>query len=324
MSIEWFCGFENNSLRELDSFTSNAAIAAARTGMSGSYCLDLRVANTTVVIKTVTARADYYIGMRFSPQTGGHQTVVAWRNSGTILGFIKRNNTTGYFDLHTSTGASVASGTTLTNLDTTYLIEIYINIADSGSCVLKVNGVTDINYSGDTKPGSQTTIDNFLFGYVGSAYGYAYCYVDDIVIRTDAYTGDVRVGGKTVDGNSGSPQWTASTGDNWDCLNDVDDANYVYTNTNDNLDLYTVADVTEAIDTVQAVKVSVSARKQGAATPANLKLACQSGSYLSANKALPTSMGNIFNIWEGDPADSNAAWTETKLNDLVVGIKAVA
>jgi hypothetical protein len=321
MSIEWFCGFENNSLREFDNY-SNSSIAASKTGMSGQYCLSLATTNGSAV-KNVSARADYYVGLRYYVSTSNTfpACIFVWRNGSTVLGYL-RKNTSHYIEYYN--GGVIATSINSVSTDTVYLIETYINISDSGSCVVKVNGSTEINYSGDTKPGAATTIDNFYFGTMGTS-GYAYGLIDDIVIRTDSFTGDVRVGGKTVNGNSGSPQWTASTGDNWDCLNDIDDADYVYTNTNDNLDLYTLNNVTEAIAVVQALKVSASARKQGVSTPQNLKIACQSGSYLSGSKALSTSFGvNLSNIWEGDPADSDAAWTETKLNDLVVGIKAVA
>ena len=47
----------------------------------------------------------------------------------------------------------------------TYLIEVYFSLADSGGrSVVKVDHIPWIDYTGDTKPGADTTIDNVFWG----------------------------------------------------------------------------------------------------------------------------------------------------------------
>lgn len=325
MAITWFWGGENNSFREFDA-QSGAAMAAARTGMSGSYCLDL-IANGDYAAKTVANAVEYYVGFRYEitsilafPPVPVTFYDGAVRHCGLVL------DSSGHIRVFRNTAATIlATGTAVINVGTTYLIEVYAKIDDSaGRVVVKVNGVSDIDFTGDTRNAAAAQINSIRFGYNGDYYSNAY--FDDIVIRTDSYTGDVRVGGKNVTANGTTNQWDASAGDNYACVADVDDADYVSTNTNDEIELYALANVTESIATVQALKISTSARIQGASTPQNLKLALRSNgtNYFSTDKALPAAYGvDIFNIWETDPDDSQA-WTEAKINALEVGFQAAA
>lgn len=325
MAIEWFWGGEGNSLREFDA-RSGAAIAAAKTGMSGSYCLDISD-SSDYVAKNVTARADYYIGFRFQRALTSSFCIFAYFADPTVGHIAVRLNAS--YNLTVYRGSTlIATGTAVISDSITYRMEIYCLINDNpsvGRVIIKVDGVTDVDFTGDTQNGGTATITNIRHGYTGPTW-YGYLYLDDIVYRTDNFPGDVRVGGKAVTANGATNDWDPSAGDNYACINDVDDTDYVSTNTPGAVDEYELANISEAIDVVQALKIVASARYQGAPNVTHLQLGGDSGGtgFVSGNKNLPVPFGvDLWNLWETDPTDSNA-WTESKINGLKPRIKAVA
>ena len=60
-------------------------------------------------------------------------------------------------------GALKATGVTTLTSNTWYLLEIYVKIADSGTITVRINGMEDSTWSGDTKPGSNAIIGSLMF-----------------------------------------------------------------------------------------------------------------------------------------------------------------
>lgn len=329
MSVEWFWGGEGNSIREFNS-NSGAAIASAQTGMSGSYCLNV-TGSTAYANKTVTARAAYYLGLRYVVTTlSSSRRGIALFREGATRHVGLAVNADGTISLYRGTVATIlATGTYILTTGTAYLINIYANINDStGSVVVKINGTTDINFSGDTRnAGAVGQIDTITFGYDSTANTvYGSGYFDDIVVKTDDYPGDVRVGGKEVDGVGVNDAWSVTSGTKNAAMADSDDATYCYTNTPNQEQSFTLANVTEAINAVQAFKVVAAARYQGAPAVTKLDLGFKTSGAMqySADKTLPAAFGvNLYNIWETDPTDS-AVFTDTKINAMEIGYKAIA
>lgn len=75
----------------------------------------------------------------------------------------------------------VTTGTALLDPDTWYLIEGYYLLAQTGGrFVIKVDGTTDIDYTGDTNAISATTINRF---YCEKTFTSGYFYYDDVAVN---------------------------------------------------------------------------------------------------------------------------------------------
>lgn len=326
-------GFEHGNALDLwDAYGSNTpTIATASTyNMDGNYCLNLSPSSSSRwVQKTITADDEIYISflyhaLLYTASCG----MVQFLTGSTVLGGISAG-ADGRLQIHTSSSATPTSyGTRRLSSNTTYLIEVRYKLSDSGVIQVKIDGVLDIDYSGDTKPGSETTFELIKFGgatYSGSGF-YAYCYMDNIVLDDANWIGQTFIQAIAPTAAGNSTGWTPSTGSNWDCVEEipVSDTNYVSINSNDVTDTYTTANLSGTINSVKCVQVQSRARKEGTSTPTNLKLVVRASGadYLSANKTLTTSFANKWNLWETNPA--GGSWDESGVNGIEIGIKSAA
>lgn len=326
-------GFEHGSPTDLwDAYgISIPVIATASTyNMVGNYCLNLSATSSSrFVQKTITADSEVYIALLYQPVFGGTiHGIVQFISGSTVLGGVTIGSD-GRIQGHNSSSATpVVYSTKRLTAGVTYLIEIRYNLADSGNIQVKIDGILDIDYSGDTKPGSETTFDLIKFG--GATYSgtgaYGSCYMDNIIIDDASWIGQTFIQAIAPTAAGNSTGWTPSTGSNWDCVEEipVSDTNYVSINSNDVTDTYTTSNLSGTINSVKCVQVQARARKESTPTPQNLKLVIRASStdYLSANKALTTSFANKWNLWETNPA--GGSWDESGVNGIEIGIKSAA
>ena len=224
----------------------------------------------------------------------------------------------------------LAAGTKSLMPSVDYHIQIYVYIHDTaGRFVVKVDGIIDIDYTGDTKSLSSDQINQVGFGSRNASdEGCFRGYIDDFVLDNAAYSGRSFIAGLVPNGAGYSTQWTPSAGSNYACVDEVppSDADYVYTNTVGNVDTYALSDLPGTAVAVKAVQVQTRARKEGVASPQNLDLAVRTtgGDYFSADKALTTSFApHLWNLWELNPGTA-AAWTVSEVNAMEAGVKAAA
>ena len=333
MARKFIDGFESGSLGLWTNVGQYAGLATGIAGMSGAYCLDLATGSApgSSVQLAVPAASEMYFAFKLrrtsdtftiniltllkgAATIGGLKIPATGANSGKLMAYVG-----------TYTNETVAGATTIAK-DTTYLIEVRYKVADSGGIIqVKLNGSLEIDYTGDTKPGADTTFDLVSFGFYTS-YN-AYFYLDDVVIDDANWIGNSQIQGLVASEAGNSTQWTPSAGANFGCVDEVppSDSDYVSTNTDGHLDLYTFSDLQGAVDAVKSVQVQARMLKEGSPTPQKGQLAVRSGgaNYVSGSKVLPiASPRAVCNLWETNPATS-AAWTTTGVNGAEFGIKAV-
>jgi hypothetical protein len=292
--------------------------------MDGDYCLDIN--NTSgYVIKNITADDEMYFAFlwRNTNYSALKGIISLWHDS-TLLGHIISDD--GQFRFYTGVANLLAMGSFDSLADTTYLIELYYKLADSGGrCVLKVNGVTDINYTGDTKPDANTQFNKIRLGDYG--YNYIYAYFDNLILDDAAWIGNTKIQKILPTGAGTTTGWTPSAGNNWDCVDErpASDVDYVSINANDAVDTYAAGNMAGTVIFVKCVQVQSRTESDGAPTPTNLKLAVRSGGtdYFSGDKSVPADPKGLYNLWETNPADS-AAWEEADVNAVEIGIKSAA
>ena len=221
---------------------------------------------------------------------------------------------------------SVVQGGTVTHAAGSYhYLTLHIVIADAGGTIeWQVDGMSDTAYSGDTKPGSGSTISwvEFYSADPGLS-GYNRLYVDDFIIGTGGWPGDYRWRPVVPNADTAQKDFTPSTGtDNYDLVNDVgpNDSEYVYTDTPGHKDLYDLADFSlSANETIGAVMQWMRSKKD-AAGDALMRPLLTSGSTESAGSSNPitTTWAYYWEIYTQDP-NTGGDWDEAAIDALQIG-----
>jgi hypothetical protein len=280
----------------------------------------------------ITPSADAYIGVAafcatnapnggnrvisVSNADGGEQTRV-WLASTTELRVSRLD------------GTQLATYTIPTSVQNRWVYyEVYFKIADSGGrCLVKMDGVTVIDFTGDTKnAGTSTNVAMVNFGGTG---GSTASFIDDVYVcdglgsRNNTFLGEVRVLPMVTTGAGSSTQFTPTSGSNWDTVNDTGtDTTYNSSFTPGQRDTYNVTDVSVA--TVVGVQTSTRVKKLDVGSGL-IKPAIKSGStvaYGTTQSALSTAY-TYLDLWETDP-NTSAAWTQSAINALEIGAEIVA
>lgn len=321
-------GFESGGADLWDSLSGS--VVAARTGHSGSYCLNLS-SLTNYIQRAVPADDEYYFAFKYEP-VGGDSTslsVLALYAGSTLLVQVRRLATTGYLAAYRGTTkiAEAASKPVLVS-GGIRLIEIRVKIHDTeGLAQVKVDGEMVIDFSGDTKPGTDTQIKLLRLGYAETNY-YGNAYYDDFIIDDADWIGNTKIQAILPNAAGNATHWDPSAGDNYACVDErpASDTDYVSTNTADEIDLYAASNLSGSIGSVKCVQLQARCAYEGSPTPTHLQLGLRSGgaNYFSANKTPPASFGqSVYALWDTNPADSEA-WEGADVNALEIGFKATA
>ena len=318
-------GFESGGDDLWDAESNATVVSSAGLDMDGSYCLDL-TANYAYVQKTITADDEIYVAFRWRPTAPtSHQPIFLLYSGATYLASLFRSSVDNNLDAYRGTTIIDSGSETISN-DTTYLIEIYFKLADSGGrFVVKVDGVTDIDFTGDTKTDANTTFDGIRLGYYVASF-YAKAYFDNFIIDSSDWIGDTSIQAIVPTGIGNSSEWTPSAGDNYACVDEIPfgDADYVESSNVDDLDTYVAGDMTGGTIDVKCLQVqSRCAVTVGVAKNIKLVTRVNGTDYLSGDKLVPLTVKSLFNLWENNP-NGSVAWTESTVNAMEIGIKSAA
>lgn len=323
-------GFEGGTgdITKFSGIDGANVISSSGLDMDGSYCLACDGGSDFARI-SITADDEMYFAFLYRCSTigGSGNALIGFYSDATLLGrLVTAGGTSNVMQAMSGSSTLLASSAQALAENTTYFVEVYYKLADSGGrFAVKLNNISAIDFTGDTKPSTQTTFNGVVFGISGSTLSYGY--FDNIILDDADWIGKTYIQGLAVTGAGTTTQFTPSAGANYACVDEipVSTTDYISTNTNDHLDTYALANLTGTLGLIKSVSVNAYAIKEGSATPQNLKLAMLSGSTtdLSAGKAIPTSYAVLSNIWETDP-DTSSAWDESGVNALEVGVKSAA
>ena len=321
-------GFEAGEHDMWDAENNATVVSSAGLDMDGDYCLDL-AASFEYLQKNITATDEMYFAFLYRPVANIHHlNVVSMPNNATDMVQVLRHKDT--LKLYTFRGTTLLGiGTHNINNNTTYLIEVHVKIADTGGILdVKVDGVSDSTFSGDTKIGADTQFNRVNLGEWNTANGArGSAYYDNFIMDDAAWIGNTKIQKILPTGAGNATNWIPSAGANWQCVDECppSDVDYVSINAVDTVDTYAAGNMAGSIDSVKCVQIQSRTESDGAPTPTNLKLAVKSGvtTYLSGDKSVPAAPKGLWNLWETNPADS-AAWEETDVNAMEIGIKSAA
>jgi hypothetical protein len=303
-----------------------SVVTASTYGMTGSYCYDIGHWGDWAC-KSLPAASEYYIAFLWR-QTYLGEPMISFRCGSNYLISIRPNVTTGAIEVRSqgASGTIIATGTFFISTNTTYHFQIRCKIHDSTGVVqVKINDVLDASYTGDTKPGTDTNIDNVIFEGSG---GNQMRYIDDIIVNNAAWPGVLKIVGLSPHAAGSTTQWTTSVSTpNWECVNEAppSDTDYVSTATADQIDTYSVGNLPAGVGAIKAVQVFGRVKKETSGSPskANMVVRTNSTDYFGNTLTLPTAWIGAVGIWETNPSSTGIAWDVTAVNSLQAGIKSL-
>lgn len=325
MSRIFIDGFESGQADIWD-LTSSSVVSSAGLDMDGDYCANLN-ANYRYLQKNITVADDeMYFAFLYRPTSSGNaKDIFSLYYDATQLIHLKRSSTDFLLTAQVGVGA-VETGTATLLVNTTYLVEVHIKLADAGGRFeVKVDGLQDIDFTGDTKPYTQTQFNRVRLGYA-DVYA-CYAYFDNFIMDDAAWIGNTNIQAVVPTGAGNTTGWAPSAGNNWECVDEkpFNDADYVSINSNDVVDTYAAGNLVGTIGSVKCVQVQSRALVDGSPIPTNLKLVVRSGGtdYLSGDNVVPIVAKSFSHLWENNPSDS-AAWEEADVNAMEIGVKSAA
>ena len=216
-------------------------------------------------------------------------------------------------------GSLVASGSMASDLNAYHHLQVRLSVAASGGrFVTKIDGVTDIDFTGDTLPNADDTID-FVRPRARGVNGQ--WVMDNFVMATADYPGDVRFDPVLVDGDD-TVQWTPSAGSNFQTIDEVppSDSDFNSEATDAQQDTYTLADWAGSGKTPEFVTQWARAQKDEAVGH-QMEFVWDDG---TEDIDTPFDLSTAFEYYKRMSATkpSGGAWTETAIDALSIGQRA--
>ena len=336
MSRVFIEGFETRNYNRIDETSVGGGeqiVSTSGLSMVGNYCLDVTGVAEYAEYNVTAGGTDLY-GSFYWRHTQGNQyydlfaigddnewfdEILSWTD-GRVAAY--RQST--QLAISTLYPFNFAGG------DRTYFIEFYFSVADSGGrAVIKVDGTTCVDYTGDTKPSTDSTITRIALGRSTQSYfanNRAFSYYDNVVLDNASYPGSTMVLELAIDGAGNSAQWDPSAGSNYQCIDErpYSKDDYVSTNSVDQLDTHSIANLVSTNLSVKAITVDVIVETFGSPTPTNIALALRTNStdYVGSDQSIPAAGAEktLVEIWENNP-DTASAWTPSEINALEIGYK---
>jgi len=324
MSRIFMDGFESGDLNSWSSEGTFPGINSSVSGRTGNYCTYFNAAGIVLDINILSI-SNIYMAYKLRPETfaigaGG----LRFYNGTTHLGGLNQNSLPQFYwgttNVNLVSTSSISTSTSQWNLMEIY----YLPHLTNGTFILKVNGIIAINESGVKTSASTLNINKITFQVNNSAY----FYLDDFILDDANWIGPSSIQGLAVTGAGNSAQFDPSTGNNYACVDEIppSDADYISTNTPNEIDTYACGDLTGTINSIKAVQVQARCMQEGSPAVPKIQLVTRptSTDRVSASKSVQTfAPGTVSNIWELNPDDS-AAWSEADVNGMEIGVKAVA
>lgn len=224
-----------------------------------------------------------------------------------------------------SAGTSLATATVPTFLNTWRYIEAQVKISDTvGRVIVKVDGTTYIDFTGDTRNGgTSTNIDQVRQISLSNSNGFwDDTYVTDNLGSLNAgFLGEIRIYESQPNAAGSSTQFTPSSGANYAAVADLSDTTYVSSPTVGQRDTYNTVDLPSSPTSVLAVVVNSRMAKTDAGA-ASAKAAIKSSSTVAygATRTLVAGATQFTDIFETNPA-TGAAWTAAAVNAMETGVE---
>ena len=190
-------------------WTFNQSAINTTEAIHGTYCYGWTSSNAS--FKTISTPLSEFYFRCYVKYISGAGAIIAFRSGSTALVTLTQDAALARLNV---TGAT--TGNTGNNSLTFgwQCLEVHYKISDTvGTLTIRIDGVQVFTFSGDTKPGSDSTVDNIRFE--NSSGGSPAFYADDFALDDADWCGLGYYVGLTADGAGDSTQWTPTGGANY-------------------------------------------------------------------------------------------------------------
>lgn len=267
--------------------------------------------------------SEFYSGQFIMPTVSASQIqFIQWRSGATELGRIQQNIITKVIEAVVG-GVVVASSSAGLVDSTIYHLQVHLLIADGGSGVLQVkkDDTIVINYSGDTKPGADATIDTIRWGGINGTCRYDTLTVNNVSGAEDnSWPGVVRIQ-RLLPAGPGTyvDNWSRNTGaSNWQAVDETppdSDTTYLFTTSANIYESFSMSDQSLTSVNYKALITSAVAKKDSGTVQLAIGIRDDQNStdYFGANSPLGTSYGVVEERRTVDPS-TGVAWVSDGIN----------
>lgn len=331
MSLLYIDGFEHRSTLGRYLIASSLGFnAATRFGVGWA----LKLTGGTLKL-AFPASAQVFTGMAVQPGTANDSFFKAVGDSGATTHLTVRTNGVAGIEVRLGTELGTVIASSAANVlppGVWSYLEVWATIADAGGRVIvRVNGVTVVDFTGDTKNGgTATTIDSVILGTTNTTASFDDWYICNSLGAApyNTFLGDVTVHSLVPNGNGASSALVGSDGnsiDNYLLVDEqpIDPIDYNGSAVIGAKDTYALTDLPANVASVLAVQNSWYALKSDSGA-GSARSVVRSGAvdYAGPTVALPTSVGFQQDLRTVDPATA-AAWTVANVNALQAGMEVV-
>jgi hypothetical protein len=328
MALRFIDGFDHYATADLiqkwngSGGTGTITSAAARTGPAGFRLGD---SNATIT-KIIDAQATWIVGFAFrTAAMQANARLIQFDDGPSVSHVDLRTDATTNKLVLTRNGTVLGTSTIVLQNNTFYYIEVKVTINDStGVAVLKVNGVTEINLSGqDTRNGGNSTADRFTIRGQGGVTDFDDIYIcDGTGGSNNDFLGDCKVETLVPTGAGNSTQWAPSTGSNWQNVDDATpngDTDYNSDGTVSDKDTYAMSNLVTTSGTVYGVQSIVSAKKDDAGSR-SIHAVVRSGSSETngSDVTMTASYVQKQDVFETKPG--GGTWSISDVNAMEAGV----
>lgn len=337
MACFLICGFELGSNLEAQSVNLSASSSIqTTTKRTGGYALKIGAVGdyvrfdsraTTTGAWAATGRADSWIRFYFRYKTkpsSGREWIFDVRDTSTNPKMFLGLNSDGTLSAYCFDGTSlIGTSASALSADTWYRLELKVGTGSDAECTVKVDGSTVIS---DTWDVGETNGAYYDFGSLVSVGGNSIeFYYDDIYGETATYPGAGQCEVMQVTGDGNYTTWTASTGDKWNCIDEIPYSNSDYVESTLTSDqAYTGALESAATagisGTINCAEQIIGVKRSGSAN-GTIRMRLRSNttdSDTGTNYGSTSTEVTLGRIFATDPATS-AAWTTSGLDGVEVG-----
>lgn len=342
MGILAFCGFESggttNGTGDMHvgvAFTASVQSTVKRTGTYAALCnptttnrgyVEVQMPSTTTGGMTIFNKATIYGKFHFRFPSGGlpasgSEPIVQCLTTGSNLKLEIRIDSSGNLSAYNSALTLLGTGATTLAPDTWYRIEIKCETGTSNAYELKIDGVTELSSSSANL--HATNHGTFRIGKGTDRNGQSVSYyIDDVVVRDDAFHGDSEIKVLTPTGNASTMQWSGS----YTAVDEIPRslADWVTSTAPDDVALFAFADAASAgiSGTINAVAVNTISVEDSAGTSSafvRMKSGATNADTTPVELTSPGTAGQLVLLRETDP-NTSAAWTTSGVDAVEGGM----
>jgi hypothetical protein len=205
-------------------------------------------------------------------------------------------------------------------------LELYYKLdGSSGEFTAKVDGIQVAQITGDTQ-NSSSYITKITFKAESSSY----YYYDDLIINdtngsvNNYWTGQPKLALATVNGAGTNTEWSASTGNNYECVDEIppSTADYTYTPTTSGvyLDTYNITNPLSTTNVINNVVLIHLANVDSGNSIFYPALYVNGSDYVGASGILVEAVKLYQSVWKQNP-DTSSDWTYSDITNLEIGQK---